>query len=292
MIRIEPIDYRNNRERFESMKQELPDVFRVNETGRVLRVMRRNDQPCGYFTYKKEDDNVRFAIRFFPDTDDRRKLLAVVCEKMVRMFHPEKLIIDDDTDDYKEIYFSNSFHQTEHGYQKIVEPWRKILNDRVFDEEGFIINQGMMKDIPFGWFDTKAKGCGWIAAYNLLKMLGKETEMARCAKELEKGAFLGELMGENYFKLFAWLKKQGLDVSMSFPTNRSALKKIAASPCGIILYNHARGAHYVTYRNLGKGNIQIYNAVYGKRSHVMNSAEFIRQFSLFPVNSVIAVKRS
>ena len=292
MIRIEPLDYRNNRYLFESVRQDLPAVFCENETGRFLRVMRRDDKPCGYFTYKKEDDNVHCGIWFFPETDDRRKLLAVVCEKMVRMFHPERLIIDDDTEIYQEIYFSNSFQKTKKGYEKKVEPWRKILNDRVFDEEGFIINQGMMKDIPFGWFDTKAKGCGWIAAYNLLKMLGKETEMARCAKELEKGAFLGELMGENYFKLFAWLKKQGLEVTMSLPTNKAALKKIANSPCGIILYNHARGAHYVTYRNLGKGNIQIYNAVYGKRNHVMNSAEFIRQFSLFPFNSVIAVKRS
>lgn len=292
MIRFEPLDYRLNREIFESWTAELPDVFKASDSDRTIRMIRRNDRPCGLFAYIQKDDAVYLNIWFAEDADERKKLLAVVCEKMIRMYHPERLIIDDPESGSEDIYLANSFHKTENGYEKTVEPWRKILSDRVFDGEGFIVNQGMMKDIPFGWFDTKAKGCGWIAAYNLLKMLGKETQMERCAKELEKGAFLGELMGESIFKLYRWLKKQGIDVSMSLPANSAALKKIASSPCGIILYNHARGAHYVTYRNLGKGHIQIYNAVYGKRNHVMDSAEFMRKFSLFPTCFVIAVKRS
>jgi hypothetical protein len=210
---------------------------------------------------------------------------------MIRTYHPAKLRVEKPFEDLDEVYTSNSFVKTGNIYEKTVEPWRKILNDSVFDDEGFIINQGMMKEIPFGWFDTKDKGCGWISAYNLMKMVGKETSMERCERELEKGALLGGLIGENLFNLYFWLKKQGLNISMSLPSNRDCIRKIASSYCGIILYNHSRGAHYVTYRNLGKGNIQVYNAVYGKRSHVMKTQEFMKKFPLFPTSVVIAVKK-
>lgn len=291
MIRLEPFGYRYNREKIEAWKDQIPPALLEEKEHSEFRMVRHDDIPCAFFRQCFHDDTVELAVWYAEGCDERRKLLAVICEKMIRRYHPAYLVIDEPLEELGPVYASNSFHPEGRIWKKTVEPWRKILNDRVFDDEGFIINQGMMKDIPFGWFDTKAKGCGWIAAWNLLKMLGQETTMERCAKELERGAFLGEMMGENLFKLYFWLKKQGVPVTMSLPSNTAARKKIAASSCGIILYSHTRGAHYVTYRNLGKGSVQIYNAVYGRRNHVMTSAAFMKQFTLFPTSVVIAVKQ-
>lgn len=289
MIRLEPLGLPQNRTVMSSW-QDLPEAF-ISDESKDKRMIRRNGNPCGVFMYRAENDTVFLKIYFVPGTDDRKKLLALITERMIRNYHPSKIVIEEPSEDLYEVCTSNSFHQNGANFEKTIEPWRKILNDRVFDDEGFIINQGLMKDIPFGWFDTKAKGCGWIAAWNLLKMMGKETDMERCGRELEKGAFLGELMGENLFSLYRWLKKQGLNVSMSLPSNISAKKKIRQSPCGIILYSHSRGAHYVVYRNLGKNRVQIYNAVYGRKNHVISADEFMKEFTLFPTSVVIAVRQ-
>ena len=291
MIRFESMNYRSNRLIYDEWKASAPERFYMLCEGEELRLIRRDNQPAGMFVYCFADDKADLSVWFTKGTDDRKKLLAVICERLVRTYHPSIIRVPEPLENLSEVYKANSFVKNGDVYEKKIEPWRKILNDAVFDEEGFIINQGLMKEIPFGWFDTKNKGCGWIAGYNVLKMMGMETTMERCAKELEKGALLGGLMGENLFSLFLWLKKQGLDVSMSLPSNRNCVKKIRRSTCGVILYNHSRGAHYVTYRNLGHDNIQIYNAVYGKRSHVMKSADFMKKFALFPTSVVIAVRK-
>lgn len=290
MIRLEPYGFRNNRETIENWKEDLPQALYAPSEGIQSRMIRRNDIPCGVFIHEYKDDTVFLSIWFVKGADERKKLLAVVCEHMVRRYHPAFIVIKEAFDDLNDVYLANSFVREGDVYLKTVEPWRKILSDRVFDEEGFIINQGQMKDIPFGWFDSKAKGCGWISAWNLLKMTGHETSMERCAKELEKGAFLGEMMGENLFRLYRWLKKQGLNLTMSLPANFHAASLIRTSPGGIILYSHKRGAHYVTYRNLGGGKVQIYNAVYGRRNHVIGIDEFLKEFTLFPTSVVIALK--
>lgn len=279
--------------RTDSVKEQFSSVLSEGmmdekENG-MVRIVRHNGRAvCLFNAYPKYTGAV-LDLAFLPDTDDKRKLLAVITERVVRKYHPEQIVIENCRDDLTAVYEANSYRKNGKYYVKQTEPWRKVLGDRVFDDEGFIINQGLMKDIPFGWFDTQAKGCGWIAAWNIMKMNGKETRMEICAHDLEKHSPLGKMLGQNLFPLYAWLKKKGLNVHMSAPLNSAAADVIRKSKNGIILYNHARGAHYVSYRVLNRNEIQIYNAVYGKRNHVMKIEDFLKKFPLFPTAVAIGV---
>lgn len=289
MIRLEPLTLRGNTVIAETWKESYSEDFLTEYEGGMVRLIRHDSIPCGLINVRPQDKDAILRIFFAPKTDQRRKLLAVVTERIIRLMHPEKIIIEQIDETLFPVYESNSYRREGDTYVKVIEPWRAILNDAVFDDEGFIINQGRMKEIPFGWFDTKAKGCGWISAYNLLKMNGMETKMEVCAHGLEKHSMMGKLMGQNLFTLFIWLKQQGLNVKMSLPVNGAALKMINETDSGIILYTHSRGAHYVTYRKLNASHVQIFNAVYGKRNHVMKASEFLKKYPLFPTTVVIGV---
>lgn len=145
-----------------------------------------------------------------------------------------------------------------------VEAWRKKLLDATFDDFGYIIHQGNMRDIPFGYFTTDTKGCGWIAVYNYLKYAGKEKYMYEVTHGLEKGSFLGEIGGESIFRMQKYLRKNGISTHFQMNTMNKAIPYILNSSCGILLYHHQRGNHFVFYCN-NEGNIQFFNSIYGKK---------------------------
>ena len=146
-----------------------------------------------------------------------------------------------------------------------------------------------MESIPFGWFNTRDKGCGWIAAYNLLKLNGKTMLMKNVLAGLKRFAFIGNLLGQEKISLYFWLKKQGLSVHISAGTNAKIIKKMCASKSGILLYIHRTNAHYVAYEVLKDGKIQFYNAVYGKKNHITTASEFLSENSFIPLSSLIYV---
>jgi hypothetical protein len=97
-------------------------------------------------------------------------------------------------------------------------------------------------------------------------------------------------MGEELLHEWYWLKHAGLSVGMTRSSNRSAIEAMKKYRGGIILYTHRRGAHYVAFENLGDGRIQVWNAVYGRRTHVDTPENFLRQYALFPFSSVIYLR--
>ena len=186
-------------------------------------------------------------------------------------------------------YRANAVRCDNNQFVYIVEPYRLQLENDVFDERGYIINQGKMESIPFGWFNTRDKGCGWIAAYNLLKLNGKTKLMKDVLDGLKRFAFIGNLLGQEKISLYFWLKKQGLNIHMSAGTNTKIIKKMCASKSGILLYIHRHNAHYVAYEVCKDGRIHLYNAVYGKRNHIMTASEFLSEHSFIPLSSLIYI---
>ena len=275
---------------FEKHRDELPDGFLNGASPDSIYILTFDRLPYGIAEMRPEEKSVFFTLWFEEHTPagKRSRMTAFLSEYMVRRYHPARLICE---------RFSGRNDLSFCGYypkgkkmQKLIEPWRLMLDDRIFDEEGYIINQGMMKEIPYGWFDTSAKGCGWIAAYNLLKINGMEKTMEECAKGLGKRALLGGVMGSEALTVMMWLRKQGLACRLTPPYDGMALKAAEKSSSGILLYTHSRGAHYAAYRKMPDGRLHFYNAVYGRRNHETQLAEFIRNYALFPVSSLIYVE--
>ena len=220
---------------------------------------------------------------------DANELVAVLLEAYIRRYHCNRIVFHTEDEQLVHAYHANAVRYEHHQFIYDVEEYRLQLENSVFDERGYIINQGKMESIPFGWFNTKDKGCGWIAAYNLLKLNGKTMLMKDVLAGLKRFAFIGNLLGQEKISLYFWLKKQGLNSHISVGTNAKIIKKMCASKSGILLYIHRTNAHYVAYEVLKDGRIQFYNAVYGKKNHITTASEFLSENSFIPLSSLIYV---
>lgn len=245
------------------------------------------------FVYGERLDGNTVLIQIkeeYSDYEDLRAFLDYSKESAYRTYQADRILLLSPKSDLKQALNACLFYQRGQDYMHVTEPWRKELPDAVFDEEGYVINQGLMEEIPFGWFNTKDKGCGWIAAYNFLKITGHEKTMAECAHGLEKHALLGEAAGQEEMLLYLWLRKQGLSIGMTPPWNGAALKAMQERKAGILLYQHARGSHYAAWKRMPDGNVQLYNAVYGKQNHIVMPETFLKKNTLFPFASCIYMK--
>ena len=203
---------------------------------------------------------------------------AIAVNEAIRSYHPSDLYSYSDDPRMKQVFPANLFFPKGTVYRRTVEPWRYRIPDRCFDREGYLINQGLMKELPFGWFSTREKGCGWIAAYNILKLNGFEQTMEETGRALSRLDPTGEFFGENFFKLFFYLRRKGLPVKIALG-RKAAEKAMKNSRNGILLYSQNRGSHYCSYRIRHDGSIYIFNAVYGKSQHRMTIREFLSAYA-------------
>ncbi|MBR4446225.1 MAG: hypothetical protein IKS37_10075 [Solobacterium sp.] len=237
------------------------------------------------------DSTIDMQIEFLhEDRSNAIRILGYLTEQLMRRYQPKRIRVEKPDSFLIHVLQSNRYYQKGSFYQRITEPWRTMVPDSCFDDEGYIIHQGQMENLPFGWFSTDAKGCGWIAGFNLMKMAEQEVTMEETAHELEERAILGQVMGQSEFFLWVWLRDRGLKAAMSAPFDAHAIKMMKESKYGILLYSHNRGAHYCAYRNRNDGTMQFYNAVYGRKNHIATPEDFLKTYALFPFSSVIYLK--
>ncbi len=186
-------------------------------------------------------------------------------------------------------FYNNLYFENKDFMCRKIEAYRYLIDDKAFDSEGFIINQGILSIIPFKSFKSDKKGCGWISVYNLFKLIHKEKTIREVARDVSKYALFRGLIGQDIFSIYYYLRKQNVDAYLTPLFKRKCIKDIKNSKCGIILYIHKSGSHYVAYNNLGNGKCIIYNAVYGRSNHIMDIEEFYKRYSITPFGMVIWV---
>ncbi len=151
------------------------------------------------------------------------------------------------------------------------------LPKEVLDEEGYIIDQGHMDQIPFGWFSTREKGCGWIAAYNLLKMNGLEEPPQQVLREVQRYGMPGKALGQELVWLLFYLKMKRFQIRISRPGYQGCEGILKEYPTGILMYLHRRGAHYAAYHAVDDKTVHLYNAVYQKKNHIVPIRTFLKE---------------
>jgi hypothetical protein len=244
---------------------------------------------AGICSFGKEGEEGLLSIWFDPDTDlqTRCHLFGIIDERMVRMLHPDAIISYTDDPLTRKAMRGSLYFPKGKYMKRPIEEWRQKLPDRCFDDGGYLINQGLMKDLPFGWFDTREKGCGWIAAYNLLKWAGKEGFLEETARDLAEHALLGEVTGENIINLYSYLKRHGLDLKMRTGLSSSLIHKMEQSQAGILLFNHTYGSHYAAYERIDDRRYHFWNAVYGKQNDIITMDKFQKERVLWPLGTVL-----
>lgn len=191
---------------------------------------------------------------------------------------------------YEKIMNGCGYYRNGKDYKKLIEPYRNLLSASVFEERGFIINQSLTSCIPFGYFDSKEKGCGWIAAYNMLRYCNTEENMQDIIQKLEEHSLLGKARGQSVYQLYAYLRSH-LAVHMTLPYRCEVIKKANEAECGILLYTHSRGSHYVFFHRVDDSVLHFYNGVYGRRKHLCSMEEYLNQYSVLPFARLIYIER-
>lgn len=118
-------------------------------------------------------------------------------------------------------------------------------------------------------------GCGWIATYNLFRLLGKNAQPEEVLHRMEPGTLFGGRLGVWPFAVSKCLKRDGLFARWHFVWPWS--KKLKTYPLGAALVLNRRGLHYVAYRRLADGAYQFYNERQGDMRDVRPFADFLKQ---------------
>jgi len=94
-----------------------------------------------------------------------------------------------------------------------------------------------------GWYN----GCGWIATYNALIILGNPIHPAEIVKHFEDniGTVLGGVFGTYPNAVFNYLDSLGYNVNQATLFNLKIDESIKSSKVSIIAYAHTTAAHYV-----------------------------------------------
>lgn len=119
-----------------------------------------------------------------------------------------------------------------------------------FAPTGPVVNQtvGNMKKLRFGFFRSSVNGCGWIAIYNALRLMGKTPDAGKLIAELEwTGAMLFGILGTWPYSVVHYFRIRGYSVRVNYRAERydEAAKK---SEISIIWFFHQKGAHFVTVK--------------------------------------------
>lgn len=172
------------------------------------------------------------------------------------------------------------------NYRKIMDPVYRSVSANAFDAYGYIIDQNCFSSVPFGFFSSSEKGCGWIAAWNMLRFCNDEKTIGDVIHSLEKGSLSGKINGQMFLQLYMYLKKE-LPVHFCISFQDELIRKSSKCRCGILLYTHRTGNHYVFFTKEGEDSFHFRNAVYGRRYHIATMEKFLETFSILPFAHLI-----
>ena len=144
----------------------------------------------------------------------------------------------------------------------------------MYSADGYCIDQGASRAIQYGKCSSAQNGCGWIAAYNLLRIAGKPYPPARVRAGLAPTLWMGGRMGTRVTALWRYLHRRGVTL---IPTLRSS--KAAEGPGGLAFYYTGKGFHFVAYASAGRPRrYRFLNAVYGRDLLLCTPQQFRKQF--------------
>lgn len=143
-----------------------------------------------------------------------------------------------------------------------------------YSPDGYIVNQDKTADIRYGCRTSDQNGCGWISLCNLQRHLGNEEPIDNAQKDLLRASLFRGRFGTSPFKLRHALKKRGYKIRTTIRMKNAPQAANSAS-CGILLYRHKTGVHYVAFEKVGVDTFHFWNAIYGKTDHVETMEAFL-----------------
>lgn len=242
------------------------------------------DKKIASFYITIHEHECDFEITYL-DYSDMYELFNRIYQFIINRYRFEKVIYKGNKKEVRHILLQLAFYPKGKILQRVTDPYRLLCKKNTFNEEGLIIKQDNTDVIPFGLFNSKDKGCGWIAAYNLLQINHFNPEIYDVTSNLSKDDLFFSAFGESVFSLYAYLKKK-LDVRFASLPEKLLVKKINDSREGILLYYHKRGAHFTMYRKVNENEFEFINAIYGKKI-ILSAEAFMKKYTIMHFATII-----
>lgn len=143
-----------------------------------------------------------------------------------------------------------------------------------FSPDGYITDQDCFSTFTYRTIPANYNGCGWIAAYNLLKFLGQSVEYDAVMRELDEMHFLRVPGPTLMCVMRKYLKKHVPEVRETVG-REGALIAAKESRAGIFRYREGLEPHFVSYIRQGEGSFRFFNMDDGLEDCVMSMEQFI-----------------
>lgn len=129
------------------------------------------------------------------------------------------------------------------------------INRRALSSDGYIINQQLLKNLPYGMKQSNYNGCGWIAAYNFLRACGRKKDWDTVRQQLEDSLILGGLLGTHIVQMYLYLRRHGFH--LHWAVGRKAAQPYAQGcKAGVLFYFNGAALHFVTFLPATEAEVQ------------------------------------
>ncbi|MDD3428729.1 MAG: hypothetical protein PHG02_01825 [Oscillospiraceae bacterium] len=143
-----------------------------------------------------------------------------------------------------------------------------VWYNEAIDEKGYFLNQHLLKDVQFGAYTSDYNGCGWVAAYNALLMLGQPMACTKVISGLDEHLQWKGKLGLSMAALMGFFLKQGCQINFGIGL-KSIEKNAQTAQTNILYYFHPKfkGAHFVAFIKKpfkdkdGNAKYQFYNSL-------------------------------
>ena len=158
-----------------------------------------------------------------------------------------------------------------------------------FSADGYIVDQDCFHSLRYRTMPADINGCGWIAAYNLRRFLGRETDWREVLRELE-GMHLWNVPGPTLMTVMRAYLRRYVPEAVETVGREEALSAAAASRAGIFRYRERREPHFVSYIRAEEGLFRFFNVTDGQEDCRMTMEAFGREHLRGGTVIVFAVK--
>ena len=125
---------------------------------------------------------------------------------------------------------------------------------RCRDEEGYLVRQSLMTEIPYGRRTVAKVGCAFMAVYNAARFFALPVTEAEVWQYFHRGVLLGGAFGTSIFRVCRGLHRFGMRVT------GVRYRDLKGADAGILWYHTGRSRHYVLVRRCEDGRYAFPNS--------------------------------
>lgn len=153
------------------------------------------------------------------------------------------------------------------------------MQAKALSTDGYIIDQDYLDDIPYGVFPSSYNGCGWVAAFNVMKAAGRELPALQVNREMIAGSARNGRLGTGPRRVCRYMRGKGLPTRATL-RRKKALRLAKTARAGSICFYPVgeRWPHHVAFTATEEpGIFRFFNVADGAEDLRCSLEDFFKQ---------------